>query len=210
MGVDRQTVACSREGTGVQGQMGKKLKGPAHPLLHQIPSQAVSSTTTSVVPIPIPLPPPATPAPAHPNEPATRPTTATGAAAAVNAPAPASNAPPPTAVAATWVASCTLTEDRLLGGSSKETCLCSSRSDCETMVQDARQACEASFRTARTRASELGPADSAPPPPDLRAALQQLISDAEATAAARKGSTRQLCVRPERDQSFRGWTGYLE
>ena len=71
MGVDRQTVACSREGTGVQGQMGKKLKGPAHPLLHQIPSQAVSSTTTSVVPIPIPLPPPATPAPAAPGTPPT-------------------------------------------------------------------------------------------------------------------------------------------
>mmetsp|Transcript_10178 Transcript_10178/g.27031 ORF Transcript_10178/g.27031 Transcript_10178/m.27031 type:complete len:203 (+) Transcript_10178:761-1369(+) len=96
---------------------------------------------------------PATPAPAHPNEPATRPTTATGAAAAVNAPAPASNAPPPTAVAATLVASCTDTEERRLGGSSKDTCLCSSRSDCETMVQDARQACDASFRTARTRAS---------------------------------------------------------
>mmetsp|Transcript_17173 Transcript_17173/g.48996 ORF Transcript_17173/g.48996 Transcript_17173/m.48996 type:complete len:203 (-) Transcript_17173:683-1291(-) len=96
---------------------------------------------------------PATPAPAQPKEPATRPTTATGAAAAVNAPAPASNAPPPTAVAATLVASCTDTEDRRLGGSSKDTCLCSSRSDCETMVQDARQTCEASFRTARTRAS---------------------------------------------------------
>ena len=51
--------------------MGKKLKGPAHPLLHQIPSQAVSSTTTSVVPIPIPLPPPATPAPAAPGTPPT-------------------------------------------------------------------------------------------------------------------------------------------
>ena len=95
----------------------------------------------------------ATPAPAHPNEPATRPTTATGAAAAVNAPAPASNAPPPTAVAATLVASCTLTEDRRLGGSSKDTCFCGSCSACETTVQDARQACDASFRTARTRAS---------------------------------------------------------
>ena len=71
MGVDRQTVACSRESTGVQGQMGKWLKGPAHLLLHQIPSQAVSSTTTSVIPIPTPLPPPATPALAAPGTPPT-------------------------------------------------------------------------------------------------------------------------------------------
>ena len=90
---------------------------------------------------------------AQPKEPATRPTTATGAAAAVNAPAPASRAPPPTAVAATLVASCTDTDERRLGGSSKDTCLCSSRSDCETMVQDARHTCDASLRTARTRAS---------------------------------------------------------